>query len=112
MMWCGRKRGRCPLCSGCWESYGSPELDSPEIQACRELIEELYRFPEGGVGGNLHIVTDDWNIEDGNLEFCRDQVLDESYGTPDQREVELQILDLMDRMSLAERASVLRRVRI
>jgi hypothetical protein len=32
------------------------------------LIRELYEFD--CVGGCAHIVTDDWNLEDDNIEYC------------------------------------------
>lgn len=29
-----------------------------------------YRKPDNGVGGSLHIVLDDGNLETGNVQFC------------------------------------------
>lgn len=34
------------------------------------LVEEYYRKPGNGVGGNLHIVLDDYNIQNRHIEFC------------------------------------------
>jgi hypothetical protein len=38
------------------------------VRAAAAAIAEVYEH--SCVGGNLHIVLDDWNLEDGNLEFC------------------------------------------
>jgi hypothetical protein len=56
------------MCLGCWEEYGSPTLDTPEIRRLVKVIERIYSF--SGAGGGLHIVLDDWNIEDGDILWC------------------------------------------
>ena len=35
-----------------------------------KLIIKLYLTPECGVGGPLHIVLDDYNVEDENITWC------------------------------------------
>lgn len=35
-----------------------------------ELQTQLYNHPDGGVGGPLHIITDDSNIEDHHVLWC------------------------------------------
>lgn len=39
-------------------------------QRLAELVAELYSMPECGVGGPLHIVLDDGNIDDEGIYFC------------------------------------------
>ena len=39
-------------------------------QRLAELVAELYSIPECGVGGPLHIVLDDGNIDDEGIYFC------------------------------------------
>ena len=39
-------------------------------QKLAELVDELYSMPECGVGGPLHIVLDDGNIDDESIHFC------------------------------------------
>jgi hypothetical protein len=56
------------MCYGCWEEAGKPVIDTPAVRAAAAAVEEVYQH--NCMGGNLHIVLDDWNIEDGNLEFC------------------------------------------
>jgi hypothetical protein len=44
----------------------------PTIPEVVPLIRDYYRKPENGVGGHLHIVLEDSNIQDAHLRFCRD----------------------------------------
>lgn len=98
------------MCYSCWEGYGSPTSDNPQIRECAKLIDDLYNYPEGGVGGNLHIITDDWNIDDEHIQFCQDQVDKNDYDIPyGQLATEKRILELMTPMLIDERASVLGR---
>lgn len=45
----------------------------PTIPEVLPLIKEYLKRPENVVGGNLHIVLDDGNITNGNIEFCHRQ---------------------------------------
>jgi hypothetical protein len=82
-----------------------------EMIECAAYVSALHENPAGGTGGPLHIVTDDNNVEDSHLKFCRDQIEDGSwkgYDCTDKQEIQVKalglwILDLMDPMSLAER---------
>lgn len=102
------------MCYGCWDEAGKPSAVTPAIEASAALVKRLYdKF--SCVGGNLHIVTDDWNLENGDLAFCRDQVNDVQQGQPGkyadtspfQVELETSILDAMEAMSEQERYVVL-----
>lgn len=73
------------MCYGCWqealEDAGltsvDPDVISPEIVAAAEAVRALYEF--NCVGGPMHIVTDDWNLEDGNLASCAEQIKAEEH---------------------------------
>lgn len=98
------------MCYGCWEEAGFPKFDSPKIREAARLVTTLYEMPDGGVGGNLHIVTDDWNLETEHLEWCRDHIVkggNDWIESEEQRILEMQILELMLPMTEAERFSVL-----
>ena len=56
------------MCYGCWEEAGKPQIDNEKVRGAVPLIRAVY--DHSCVGGNLHVVLDDWNLEDGNLEFC------------------------------------------
>lgn len=80
-----------------------------EMIEAAAYIGALHANPAGGTGGPLHITTDDNNVEDSNLAFCRKNI-EEWTGydcTPEQEErVKLLsgwILDLLEPLSLAER---------
>lgn len=57
------------MCYGCWEEVGKP-LPTDAARACLPLLEALE--DESCTGGNLHIVTDDFNTDDDCLTWCRD----------------------------------------
>lgn len=40
----------------------------------QEIVDELRSYPSCGVGGPLHIVTDDANVEDHDLDFCAREI--------------------------------------
>lgn len=103
------------MCYGCYEEYGSPAIVTDATKRVAELCGQLYEIAP--VGGNCHIVTDDWNLEDSHIEFCRQQVANggwpdeltgENYNyDPAQLAIERELLELMAPMSEAERASAL-----
>lgn len=56
------------MCNHCWETeYGSPDMDSGTIRRAVKLIRDVYDAPNGGAGGGLHVVVDDWNLGDEHL---------------------------------------------
>ena len=84
------------MCMGCYEGYGSPRLLSPKIRQCSVMIAQVFdRCP---VGGGLHIVIEDWNLEDDHLTSCRKFV---------ETEAEADLLVMLESMTLEERASAL-----
>ena len=42
----------------------------PYMDILKELCEELYRLPECGCGGMLHIILDDANFENEHILYC------------------------------------------
>jgi hypothetical protein len=70
------------MCYGCYEEAGSPAIVNEKTLALKSLAERVYDFCP--VGGNLHIVLDDWNLEDDNLAFCRGVITRVRAGQPDK----------------------------
>ena len=64
------------MCRSCWDEAGQPAIDTPEVRRAVRLIEDV--FHESGVGGKLHIVIDDWNVEQEHLDFCAGRVVTEA----------------------------------
>lgn len=58
------------MCRSCWNELGRPTSEDPAVIRAAEAIAALY--DETFSGGALHIVTDDWNLEDDTLQWCHD----------------------------------------
>lgn len=56
------------MCMNCWIEAGSPAIINERTQAAAQAAREVYQF--SAVGGACHILIDDWNVDDGNIEFC------------------------------------------
>lgn len=106
------------MCYGCWEERGKPQDDSPEVKIVADLIRKVYECSI--VGGNLHIVIDDWNLDDASLQFCSNQINAGGYkkpnpdkwdlameSTPQQLRVERECCDALLKLSETQRASAL-----
>ena len=85
------------MCIYCYNDYGRPDTITDKIGPAVLAVEDLYA--EHGAGGWLHIVTDDWNLEDNQLEWCGK--------TFDLTDVEKTCLNLLQQMTKIERATVL-----
>lgn len=55
------------MCKGCWRENGSPADWNEDIKTAVGLIREIYQHD--GVGNPLHVVLDDWNLEDCFIEI-------------------------------------------
>jgi len=83
------------VCEGCWREYGSPrEINARVLEASR-LAEKCDEY------GPLHILIDDWNLENDHFPFLRAEA--EKVGAKD----DLALLDMLAPMSEDERATVL-----
>jgi hypothetical protein len=96
------------MCVQFWHILGCPALRSPEIDRVAMLVDRLHQFSP--VGGNLHMITDEWNLSTDVLQFCAVTLAGSGEwldGHPTQHDLERRILYLMMPMSVAERASAL-----
>lgn len=76
------------MCLGCWDEEGRPWNASDQARRWAPKFGEADEF------GPLHIIVSDWNLEDGNIAFCRGQ-------SPSAEEIEL--LDALQGMTREER---------
>jgi hypothetical protein len=67
------------------------------LQYCKRL----YQLPGCGAGGCLHILLDDNNYRDSDLEFCRKYCEENAEG--EERELAIKILKIYSALSLEER---------
>jgi hypothetical protein len=81
------------MCIGCYEDYELPRIVTPEVVAMSERIKSANPF------GGLHIVVEDWNLEDLDIEFCRD--------SDDATNEERQLASDLLAMTLEQRASAM-----
>lgn len=95
------------MCESCWIDYGSPAIVTDKTLQAADLIAAVYCYSL--VGGNAHIVLDDWNLEDEHVMFCMEEVRSNQFGYSDEQiEAELKcLLALYDMSSVDERASAL-----
>ncbi len=77
------------MCLGCWEQEDKPFKVTEAVKKWAPVFAETNPY------GAMHIVVDDWNLEDGNLEFCR------NYEGVTPREIDL--IDAMQAMTWEER---------
>lgn len=84
------------MCTDCWDEMGRPAIDTPKVREAARLVRELYQ--EHCTGGPLHIVVDDWNLEDGHVDYCGERC------APG---IERRCYEALKAMNEDERASVL-----
>ena len=99
------------MCEACWAEYGRPTIVNGKTEAALALVRQVYDAPMGGAGGHLHIVLDDWNIENSSIEYCQGGRSDPSWHGPPMAwtltDVEAQCAAAFLGMTMAERASTL-----
>lgn len=72
----------------------------PTVPEVLPLVHAYYRKPGNEVGGNLHIVLDDGNVEDGHIQYCLEQA--EADGDEDG----VVLASLLLRMSRTQRSKL------
>ena len=96
------------MCYGCWEEAGKPKIDNERVQRAIASVKALYEVH--GAGGCMHIVTDDWNCEDGNVAWCREWMASGDVQKLWQRDpdaLEMECLAAFEALSEDERYSAL-----
>lgn len=92
------------MCINCWNEIGAPKLMTPQTKRASKLIGELNPM----AGGNLHIMTDDYNCTDSDLEFCQKAHKENIAAlTGDEFWFERKLLDIFSEMSEEERVSAI-----
>lgn len=88
------------MCWYCWQDYGAPTDLPADATRLVGLIEELYARPDGGTGGPLHVLLDDFGVD------CV-QPYDMDRFTPLTRRLAERIVEGMAPLSEEQRAAVL-----
>lgn len=105
-----------PIDEEAWDAIEWPAWTA-DMERCSELVGHLYSLPECAVGGPLHVLTDDFNVEDGTLDFCADGIKDhwsvqrvEPIDAVDIATTATKIIELTRSMTIEERITVLAHV--
>jgi hypothetical protein len=94
------------MCIQCWKRYGRVQVDSAAVREAATAIGAVYEH--SCVGGNLHITLDDWNLADGNLDFCAGSIRENVHEAgPEQLDAENRCLALLRALDEDGRASAL-----
>lgn len=92
------------MCIQCYEEAGSPAIINDETKRVAALVDKLY---EGAAaGGTAHIVVDDWNLDDGSIEWCLAQPMPQDYD-PKQLDIETQALTALLALPMEQRVSAM-----
>lgn len=95
------------MCLDCYKTYGSPVVRTAKTRDAVQAVRDLeYRHCTGGY---MHLVTDDFNVEDHVLDSCLEYIEADALGgeEPTMRRLSRDVYDLLRPMSVAERATVL-----
>jgi hypothetical protein len=97
-----------------WQEYGSPTDWNPKVKRALELIRAIYEHEP--TGGPLHVILDDWNIEDGDVRLAANEgapYTPSSFVEEDEAEevrvAVAELVPLLGEMTVPERASALAR---
>lgn len=95
------------MCSQCWDEYGRPAIVNAATRAAAEKVARIYDYSD--VGGNAHVVADDWNLSDQTIDWCLSEALAENIhkASEEQLAVEGDALTALRALSLDERASAM-----
>jgi hypothetical protein len=102
------------MCENCYTDLGRPADWNPTVAHALELIRVIYEHER--TGGPLHVILDDWNIEDGDIRleattgtpYTPDEFLEEG-DAEEVRAAVAELVPLLGKMTVPERASALAR---
>lgn len=94
------------MCYECYRKYGEPKVVSKQTKKAARLVAKVYEA--SCVGGNLHTIVDDWNIENRHLAFCK-KAIEENFHqlTPEEQQVERDCLAALRALDIPGRVSAL-----
>ena len=95
------------MCYSCYKEYGCPAIVNEATKHAAKLVEQVYEW--SCVGGNAHIVLDDFNIEDSSIDWCLKDAtsLNIRDACQEQLDVERECLLAFKSLTIEERASAL-----
>ena len=92
------------MCEECWEDkYSKAAIVNGRTKEMSQRIKRLYERPGCGCGGTLHIVLDDWNLDDNSINFCIEDMKPDEHAYKVEMRLARALLDMLPQ----ERASAL-----
>lgn len=89
-----------------WQKRGSVIIENEKTLHASKLIMKIYEF--NCVGANCHIVLDDQNIDDDDIEFCIGAAKENYHEQPkENNDAEFECMNLFLTMTLDERCSAI-----
>lgn len=94
------------MCYGCWKEAGMPQIDNEKVRKAALMASDIYTWSLGMSGGELHIMLDDWNLEDWDIErlYADVEKFDED---GEFKSLMKRCLDVFKALSIDERYSAL-----
>lgn len=95
------------MCMLCWVTYGRPQINNETTRQAAKAIHDVYQYDDSG--GGLHVILDDWNLEDEYMERYNghDEIYKLATDFDKQLKAEEYCLSLLKSMTIEERASSL-----
>ena len=95
------------MCIGCWQEYGAPTLVNENTIRAAGLIDRIYEFDCSGA--YLHVVIDDWNLDDDCLSCSARHLAEDVSGdyAPAELEAQRECLTALQALTEDERATAL-----
>lgn len=95
------------MCQGCYAEAGSPKPQNAATISVAALVCNVYSY--SSVGGNAHIVLDDWNVDDEAIDWCLTVALSDNVHEADRHQLEAErlCLEAMRALPLDQRYAAL-----
>jgi hypothetical protein len=93
------------MCEGCWREYGGHAIVNERTLDAARKVGLIYEFSD--VGGDAHVVVDDWNLGDDNIRWNLADGMGIHEHTAEQRRIVRDALEALLALPMPERVSAM-----
>lgn len=95
------------MCESCWHQEGAPQIEHPRNDDVKRMFDAVYSADP--CGGNLHIVLDDMNLDNDDVEYCLKESIPGNYANlpAEVNAIEKELGELLLTMTQQERYSAI-----
>jgi len=93
------------MCEKCWSEYGSPATWNANTKRAFDLVRIIYETEP--TGAPLHVVLDDWNLEDGHIAIYEEALTGPDAVSAHAAQAAKELVPLFLAMPIEERAATL-----